>query len=366
MLSTDAANPWPRYRYARRAFMAAALAIIALFLLSIVAAFIAGGRFGELDEVRWPPLIEWPVVPLPWFVPVAISLVPPVAAVFLAAGARRRDVPDLFYFLVLEIIVFGFVPFAFARWHPMEGGVPFDRDGGLGLHWIGVPLQVVGVVALLLGMLAARKRGGDAAADATVRAAARIDADPSTWLQVPFEYPNDRWATKSAWIADAAEHADRHARRVRRSARAWRAAADEAADTKLRTETTVGAFWAFDVDGDPVTIARVDTTSAEAVGRGSVRELVLAGRQGTATLLEHGGVADERYGEVAYAAWDAVYRVGRTDHHIVTARAVGVADGIVVAAEMVTAHPHLARDLLSGLTDLVRATTVVPVPKGSA
>ncbi|PJJ73263.1 hypothetical protein CLV46_2849 [Diaminobutyricimonas aerilata] len=366
MLSTDAANPWPRYRYARRAFMGAALAIIALFLLSIVAAFIAGGRFGELDEVRWPPLIEWPVVPLPWFVPVAISLVPPVAAVFLAAGARRSDVPDLFYFLVLEVIVFGFVPFAFARWHPMEGGVPFDRDGGLGLHWIGVPLQLIGAVALIVGMIAARKRGGDAVADATVRAAAQVDADPSTWLQVPFEYPNDRWTTKAAWIADAAEHADRHARRVRRSRRQWRSSAGEAADTKLRTVTTVGAFWAFDVDGEPVTVARVDTTSVAAIGRGSVRELVLAGRQDTAALLHHGGVPDDRYGEVASAAWDAVYRVGRSDHHIVTARAVGVVDDMVVAAELVTAHPQIAHDLLEPLADLVRATSFTPVPKGTA
>lgn len=360
MLSTDAANPDPRYRGARRAFMVAAIAMAAILLLSIVAAFVAGGRFGELENEMWDAAIEWPVVPLPWFVPVSVSLVPPVAAIALAATARRQDRADLVYFLVLTVVLFGLVPFVFARWHPMDGGVPFDGDAGLGLHWLGVPVQLVTVLAIAAGLLLATRRGAGADAS-TPDYVVEVDADQDVWLQAPFEYPSGQWRSPADWIAHAAAHADRTARDLRLSRREWRQRAGDAAGTKLRTPTTAAAFWAFGVGGDPVTIARIDTAPRTAIGGGRVDDLAANGRPGGADVLMRETIADSRLGSIASIAWDAVFTVGRHQHHVVTARAVGELDGVVVVAELTTARPEHAVRLAPELVRLVAGTRTIRI-----
>lgn len=123
--------------------MAAAAQFGWVFLMGLI----AGGRFLADESPRWEPLVEWPVLPIPAWVTIAIGVVAAVTAVGMAS---RRDVTSevgvAFQDLAIGVLLLGVLPLGLAQAYAGVG-VPEDE---LGWHWIASVVHAVALVALVV------------------------------------------------------------------------------------------------------------------------------------------------------------------------------------------------------------------------
>jgi len=150
-----------RYLTARSWFTGAAIAMVAIMLLTFLNAALAGGRLGSFDSERWRPLVAFPLIPIPWWVVVPIALVGVIAAVLMSVWART---PDRMGLMVdtLRAIVFVIVPLLCAGAYTDPSGIPMSRhewvDDRSGWHWIGAAPQVVTFGFLIVRVVALTRR----------------------------------------------------------------------------------------------------------------------------------------------------------------------------------------------------------------
>lgn len=163
------AQEGPRsYRIGRAIFMIAAYAMVALMLVMFVSGLLAGGQFGPTDDIKWDVALPWPAVPIPDWLIIGICVLPPIAAVLIAIGARAQHIAEFAYFIAVTLLLFVLFPFGFSRLYPNETGPPFDdRHDELGLadHWFGATFQIVTLAVLvirLITLLVAQRRSARA------------------------------------------------------------------------------------------------------------------------------------------------------------------------------------------------------------
>ncbi|WP_306233439.1 hypothetical protein [Agrococcus beijingensis] len=142
----------PRSR-PERAFLLITMLAAAQFGWVFLMGLLAGGKFQHAEWPRWEPLLEWPVLPIPAWVTIALGVAAVVAA---AALSRRRrayaELPVLVHLLILTLLLLVGLPFLLAG--------AYASEEGLAAHWIAALPQVITVV--LLGAriaLTARSRG---------------------------------------------------------------------------------------------------------------------------------------------------------------------------------------------------------------
>ena len=133
--------------------MGAALLMFGLFLLTMLNAVLAGGRFGEFDDTKWDEVARWPWIPLsPWVV-IAVAAIAPISMIFIARWATRPQIPDLLSLIVYTGVIFCILPLIFSTMYTMPGGTVIDSsypERGQGLHWLAAPLQII-TVGVIVG-----------------------------------------------------------------------------------------------------------------------------------------------------------------------------------------------------------------------
>lgn len=136
----------PRDRW-ELAYRWAAAVAAAQFGWVFVMGLFAGGRFLAVEAPRWEPFVEWPVLPIPAWLTVAIGVVAAVAAVGMAVRREvTSEVAVAFQDLAIGMLVLGVLPLGLARAYAGVG-VP---EGELGWHWIASVVHVVALVALVV------------------------------------------------------------------------------------------------------------------------------------------------------------------------------------------------------------------------
>lgn len=148
--------------------MGAALVMFGLFVLSMLNAVLAGGRFGELDDTKWDEFVRWPWIPLsPWVV-IAVAAVAPISMIFIARWARRPQIPDLISLGFYTLVIFCMLPLIFSAMYTMPGGPIIDSsypDRGRGLHWLAAPLQIITIGVIIVRCLVLRLGKGAPSAE---------------------------------------------------------------------------------------------------------------------------------------------------------------------------------------------------------
>ena len=139
--------------------MGAAVLMFGLFLLTMLNAVLAGGRFGELDDTKWDEAVRWPWIPLsPWVV-VAVAAVAPISMIFIARWATRSQIAELISLGVYSWVFFCMLPLIFSTMYTMPGGTVINSDHpdqGQGLHWLAAPLQIITFGVIIVRCLVLR------------------------------------------------------------------------------------------------------------------------------------------------------------------------------------------------------------------
>lgn len=152
------AGRWERVY--RAAMMVAAAQVLWVFVMGLI----AGGQFVADQWPDWDPLVPWPVLAIPPWVPIALSAVAAVAAVAMsAARSVTNEVGLAFQDLAVGTLVLAIIPVGLARIYPDPNGVPvplYGADATFGWHWIAAVVHLVGVVALIVRLVRARRASG--------------------------------------------------------------------------------------------------------------------------------------------------------------------------------------------------------------
>lgn len=151
------AQEGPRvYRIGRAVFTTAAYAMLALMLVMFSSGLLAGGQFGPTDNIKWDVVLPWPAMPIPDWLIVGICVLPPIASMLIAIGARAEHAAEFVYFISVTLLLFVLFPFGFSRLYPNETGPSFDdRHNELGLadHWFGATFQILTLAVLVIRLI---------------------------------------------------------------------------------------------------------------------------------------------------------------------------------------------------------------------
>lgn len=139
-----------------RAYRLTAMAAAAQLGWVFVMGLLAGGQFLADAWPKWEPLAEWPVVPVPAWLTVAIGVVAAVAAVAMAVRRdATREVGVAFQDLMIGALLLGLLPLGLANVYA-GFGVP---EGELGRHWIAALVALVALAALVVRVVRAARAG---------------------------------------------------------------------------------------------------------------------------------------------------------------------------------------------------------------
>ncbi|TFC89591.1 hypothetical protein E3T24_00790 [Cryobacterium sp. TmT2-59] len=154
--SPQASAARPKLDKARGGFMAGSLLMAAFLLLTVLNGLLAGGHMGPGDGERlYRGAIEWPWIPLPAWLVIAVALIAPVSVAMMLRHFTRDDRPLLVYLVMMTLVIYVMLPLLYSTMYRDPTGLPVGVDsyGGFGWHWIGSVFQVVTLSMILIRAL---------------------------------------------------------------------------------------------------------------------------------------------------------------------------------------------------------------------
>lgn len=141
---------------ARSRFMTGSLLMTAFMLLTVLNGLLAG-KFGDDAREAYYPAAEWPWIPLPAWLVIAVALLAPISVAAMLRHLTREELPQLVYLVMMTLVTYTALPGLFAVLYRDFSGLPIAVDsdvwGGLGWHWIASVIQVLTLSMLLIRAL---------------------------------------------------------------------------------------------------------------------------------------------------------------------------------------------------------------------
>ena len=160
------------YVAGRTTYTIALIAMSALVVVMIVFGLLNGGRVGPTGSPVWDVVVPWSFFTIPPWLVIALSIVPPLAALVIAARVRWEQSTDITFLVTTTILLYVVMPIAFSRLYPSADGPSFDPLNpqlGLNVHWWAAIPQILTLAILTAGMVRAGIRHRTNAAKSSTR-----------------------------------------------------------------------------------------------------------------------------------------------------------------------------------------------------